>query len=80
MNQMLERPKDYRSDSTVRRIQGAGEPVVECLLFRDEAALTAPIRGTTDFADEFAARGPWDRAKRSLRRLRFAAPHVPLSL
>jgi hypothetical protein len=44
-----------------------GEPLVRALLFSGEARLTAPIRGTSGFAEQFAARGPRDPAGRSLR-------------
>jgi len=54
-------------DSTKSRIKNAGEPLVEYLLFCGEAGLTAPIRGTSGFAAEFAQRGPRDRQGRSLR-------------
>jgi len=67
MNEMLERPDDYRSDSTKRRIRNAGEPVVKYMLFGGEIKLTAPIQGTSGFVKEFAARGPRDRRGRSLR-------------
>jgi hypothetical protein len=41
--------------------------VVKYLLFCDEAKLTDAVAGTSDFAKEFAARGPFDAKKRSLR-------------
>jgi hypothetical protein len=37
------------------------------LLFVEEAPLASPIRGTSGFAQEFAARGPTDNRGRSLR-------------
>ena len=37
------------------------------MLFVREAALRGPVRGTTDYAKDFAARGPADRQGRSLR-------------
>jgi hypothetical protein len=43
------------------------EELVRYLLFADEAPLDGPIAGTSDFAREFAARGPRDAAGRSLR-------------
>jgi len=67
MNKILERPATYVSDSTKRRIDNAAEKLVKYMLFSEEAALTDPIRGTSGFADEFAARGPLDRRGRSLR-------------
>jgi hypothetical protein len=62
---MGERP-DHRWDSTLIRIRAAGEPLVKYLLFSEEAELTARIKGTSDFASEFAARGPVYKG-RSLR-------------
>lgn len=67
LNKALGRPADYRSESTVSRINNAVEPLLRGVLFSEEAALTDAIRGTSGFADEFAARGPRDAAGRSLR-------------
>lgn len=67
MNEMLERPEDYRSDSTKRRIEKAAEKVVQYMLFGGEIQLTEPIQGTSGYAREFAARGPSDSQGRSLR-------------
>jgi hypothetical protein len=67
MNQALERPQDFESESTQRRYASAAEKVVEALLMVDEYQLSEPIVGTTTFADEFAARGPFDSQGRSLR-------------
>jgi hypothetical protein len=55
-------------DQTARkRIESAGDRLVEYLLFCDEAELTSPVSGTSTFADDFAARGPSDSKGRSLR-------------
>jgi hypothetical protein len=51
------------------RIRNAAEPLVRALLFVKEAPLTAPLKGTSGFAEEFAARGPRDAKGRSLRDL-----------
>ena len=67
MNKTMERPADYRSESAQRRIESAAKNLVEYMLFADEAPLTAAVAGTSDFADEFAARGPRDSHGRSLR-------------
>ena len=67
MNRILERPKDHPSESTERRIAHVAEELVTYLLFSGEAELEAPVRGTTSFAEELAARGPRDRRGRSLR-------------
>jgi hypothetical protein len=41
--------------------------LVGYLLFVDEAPLTEPVKGTSTFAQSFAARGPRDKRGRSLR-------------
>ena len=51
MNEMLERPDDYRSESTLRRIRRAGEPVVKHMLFVDEIKLTEHRRPRDDDVD-----------------------------
>lgn len=50
-----------------QRIDKSAELVAKMLLFEGEARLTAPIRGTSEFAAEFAARGRRDSRGRSLR-------------
>jgi hypothetical protein len=67
INKALGRPADRRSESALSRIRNAGEPLVRYLLFSGEAHLTDPIQGTSDFAAEFARRGPRDDRGRSLR-------------
>jgi hypothetical protein len=47
--------------------QDAIDVLVHYMLFGDEAKLTAPLRGTSSFAKEFATRGPMDSKGRSLR-------------
>jgi hypothetical protein len=53
--------------STKSRIKSVCEPLVEYLLFCEEAPLTAEIKGTSDFAAEFVKLGPRDKQGRSLR-------------
>jgi hypothetical protein len=67
LNKALGRPRDYRSDSTISRINNAVEPLVKGMLFCDEAKLTGEVRGTSGFAKEFTAEGPRDAKGRSLR-------------
>ena len=67
LNRELGEPADQLSDSTRNRIQAAADELVEYLLFADEAQLTAPVRGTSAFADVFAKQGPRDSKGRSLR-------------
>lgn len=67
INEALGRPKDHRSPSSLRRVEDAAEELVRHLLFVDEAPLSAPIAGTSGFAEHFAALGPFDSQGRSLR-------------
>jgi hypothetical protein len=69
MNEALQRSLDFESESTARRYASAAEKVVRGLLFCGEYPLTDTVCGTTDFAEEFAARGPVDTRGRSLRHL-----------
>ena len=57
------------SDETKKRIEVAGNKLVEYLLFSKEAPLSAEVKGTSGFAEEFMARGPEDSQGRSLRSL-----------
>ena len=67
MNQLLKQPEDHISESTRRRIDNAGQRLLKYLLFVEEAELSEPIRGTSGFAEHFAAMGPRDGRGRSLR-------------
>lgn len=67
LNQELGEPAEHRLDSTTRRIQSAGDDLVEAMLMADEAPLTAPIEGTSGFANKFSRQGPRDSQGRSLR-------------
>jgi len=67
LNKDLNESEGHRWQSTTTRIQSAGNELVKFLLFSGEAALTAKLRGTSNFATEFAARGPRDPQGRSLR-------------
>lgn len=69
MNEALKNEPATRLESTTRRIQNAGDKLVEALLFAGEAPLTEPVSGTSEFATQFAARGPCDASGRSLREL-----------
>jgi hypothetical protein len=69
LNRDLGEPPGKRWESATRRVAAAAEDLVRYLLFCDEAKLTAPVAGTSGFAEEFAGRGPFDKAGRSLRQL-----------
>lgn len=67
LNKSLGEPADKKWDSATRRIEGAADRLVKYLLFSGEAKLEGPVAGTSAFAKEFAARGPFDKKGRSLR-------------
>ncbi len=51
----------------VKYMDGIVDSFLKYLLFSEETPLSAPIKGTTKFAEEFTARGPKDKQGRSLR-------------
>jgi hypothetical protein len=53
----------------VARVDEAAVDLVDYLLFVYEAPLTSRVRGTSGFAEKFAAMGPADPQGRSLRQL-----------
>jgi hypothetical protein len=67
LNRELNEPADRVWDSTKSRIRSACEPLVEYVLFCDEAELTDRVEGTSGFAAEFAQHAIRDRQGRSLR-------------
>jgi hypothetical protein len=67
MKKILGKDDAEHLDSTVRRIQSAGDDLLEYMLFCEEAPLTAKVQGTAGFEEEFSARGPRDGQARSLR-------------
>jgi hypothetical protein len=60
---------DHRLDLAAGSLRDAVNELVDYLLFVDEEPLTAPIKGTSGFAEKFAAHGPADSRGRSLRQL-----------
>jgi hypothetical protein len=62
-------PVEKLSESDSRHIDDVVEVLLRTMLFTDEARLAAPVKGTSEFAKEFAAAGPKDRDGRSLRDL-----------
>jgi hypothetical protein len=56
-----------RLESTTRRIQSAGDKLLEGLLLVKEASISAPISGTSRFTELFSRAGPRDAKGRSLR-------------
>lgn len=53
----------------IARLDDAAVDLVDYMLFVYEAPLTGPVRGTSGFAEKFAAFGPVDSHGRSLRQL-----------
>jgi hypothetical protein len=51
----------------VNYLKNVIEAFLKYLLFTEEAALTGPIRGSSDFTTSFSAQGPKDKQGRSLR-------------
>jgi len=62
-------PAGEWSESTRRRIQEPAEVLLRSLLLVDESPLTSPVWGTSGFGEEYSARGPRDRQRRSLYQL-----------
>ena len=60
---------DHRLDLAGGPLRDAVNELVDYLLFVDEEPLTAAIKGTSGFAEKFAAQGPADSRGRSLRQL-----------
>jgi hypothetical protein len=58
-----------RADFAAGPLRDAVDELVDDLLLVDEAPLTATVKGTTRFAEMFAAQGPIDTHGRSLRQL-----------
>jgi hypothetical protein len=65
--QALGKPEGERLESAVRRMQSAGDDLIEALLMVGEAKLGARVSGTSGFAEEFTEGGRRDRQGRSLR-------------
>lgn len=57
------------SDWPQQRIVLAAEPLLEYMLYRNEAPLKGSVKGTSDFAAQFERTGPRDSKGRSLRQL-----------
>ncbi|MBU6238678.1 MAG: hypothetical protein KGQ51_12705, partial [Planctomycetes bacterium] len=69
MNQALERPAEYRSESTQRRIASAANALAEALLLIDEPKFEDAVSGTSGFREIFQTMGPVSSNGQSLRQL-----------
>jgi len=57
------------TDDARARVKEAAQDFVDYMLFVDEEPLRAPVKGTSGFAEKFAAQGPKDSKGRSLHDL-----------
>jgi hypothetical protein len=69
MNKALDRPSEFRTESTQRRIETAARALADALLMRDEPPLRDQVHGTSGFEKSFSSTGPADSNGRSLRQL-----------
>jgi hypothetical protein len=60
---------EHRIDLSAGPLRDAVNELVDYLLFVDEEPLTTAIKGSSGFAETFAAQGPTDRRGRALRQL-----------
>ncbi|HZT44386.1 MAG TPA: hypothetical protein VFA07_19630 [Chthonomonadaceae bacterium] len=65
----LPRQRFLTSGGVRQQVAAACEPLVKAFLFVNEAPLTDPVVGTSGFAAQFSACGPFDRHHRSLYQL-----------
>lgn len=63
----IEIPESGLTATTEVRIDSSVEQLVREMLFTNEAPLPGPVQGSTSFAAEFEARGPFDAQGRTLR-------------
>jgi hypothetical protein len=68
MNLITRIGREARVSSGEALAESARE-LVDYMLFVEEAALTAPLEGSSGFAEKFATLGPFDKRGRSLRQL-----------
>lgn len=69
MNKALDRPSEFRTESTQRRIDTAAKALADALLMRDESPLRDQVHGTSGFEKSFSSTGTADSNGRSLRQL-----------
>lgn len=69
INKALEVPAGKKLESTIRRIQSAGDDLIDGLLMVGEAKITTTISGTSGYAEKFSQSGISEKRGRSLRDL-----------
>ena len=67
LNKELKRPADYRSPSTLSRVQSVCEPLVQGMLFAEVPSFPDAVAGTSGFTRQFPLQGIRDKRGRSLR-------------
>jgi len=67
INKLSGTPGGPLTEGARARIRANAEPLVEALLFSDEAPLAGRVKGNSTFAADFEKRGPFDAKGRSLR-------------
>ena len=67
LNKFFKQPAHHLSSSTKSRIASASDKLVKLMLFSEETKLTAVVKGSSKFAQEFSRQGPRDKKSRSLR-------------
>jgi hypothetical protein len=67
INRSLGVPLRPLTEGSKRRVGYACEPLIEALLYAEEATLGQTVKGNSTFATDFEQRGPLDRKGRSLR-------------
>jgi hypothetical protein len=72
--------RDGAAGALPPRVDEAVSDLVDYLLFVDEPRLTAPIAGSSGFAEKFAAIGPRDQRGRSLREQQFTTRLIGYTL
>ncbi len=69
ISRALDRDPNFRSESTLRRIERAGTDLLEAILYADEIPLRSPVNGTSKFAESFSRRSPTTAGGKSLFQL-----------
>ena len=69
MAEAFDRPENYISGSTKRRIRSVAQKLVKFMLFSGEYELENPVSGSSSFAATFSAREPKDKEGRSFFQL-----------
>ncbi|MEX0724950.1 MAG: hypothetical protein WD065_01690, partial [Planctomycetaceae bacterium] len=67
LNRELKESPEKRWASTNSRMKSVLEPLIEYFFYCEEAQLTSPVQGTSDFSKDFTANARRDSQNRSLR-------------